>query len=70
MEMQIIIEMLAKIEADKKTDKEEMMEKMDANQAKEDKTLKERLAKWETEREADVEDLKSMMERMMDTDQT
>jgi hypothetical protein len=46
-----------------------MMEIMDANQAKSDKTLKETLAKWEAERESDLEKIKSMMERMMNTNQ-
>jgi hypothetical protein len=36
MEMQQIIEMLAKMEADRKTDKEEMLAEMKANQAKAD----------------------------------
>jgi hypothetical protein len=43
---------------------------MDDNQVKVDKTLKETLAKMEAERKADAENLKSIMERMMDTDQT
>jgi uncharacterized membrane protein (UPF0182 family) len=59
-----------KADINRKTDKEEMMEKMDANQAKADKTLKETLAKMEAERKSVLENLRSMMERMMNTEQT
>jgi hypothetical protein len=53
MEMQQIIEMLARMDANRKIDKEEMTENMDANQAKAGKTLKETLAKMEVDRKAD-----------------
>jgi hypothetical protein len=52
-------DMMAKIDAKMNT----TLEEMNASQ-------KEMLAKMEAERKADVENLKSIMERMMDTDQT
>jgi hypothetical protein len=73
MDMQQIIEMLktnqAKADTNRKAYREDLKEMKD-NQAKTDKTLKEMLAKWEAERKADVENLKSMMERMMVKAQT
>jgi hypothetical protein len=66
----MLAKILEKADANRKTDKEEMMEKTDANQAKADKTLKQTLAKMEAEWKSDLENLKSMTERMINTDQT
>jgi hypothetical protein len=60
----------ARMYANRKIDKEEMAEKMNVNQAKVDKTLKETLAKMEAEKKSDLGNLKSMMERIMNTNQT
>jgi hypothetical protein len=59
--------MMARIDANRKTDKEEMMEKMDANQAKsgaERKTYQVVLAEMKADRKAYREDLKEMKDAM------
>jgi hypothetical protein len=58
-----------KEDANTKTVLEKMTGKMDANQAKADKTLKETLTKMEAERKSDLENLKSMIERMTNVNQ-
>jgi small-conductance mechanosensitive channel len=68
--MEMLKTMLATMNANRKIDKEELVERMDKNQVMADKTLKETLAKMEAERKSDRENLKSMMERMMNIDQT
>jgi Tfp pilus assembly protein PilN len=60
--MEMLKTMQEKADANRKIDNEEMTKKMDANQAT--------LTKMEAERKSDLEDLKSMMERMMNTNQT
>jgi hypothetical protein len=62
--------MLAKIEANGEAIQERMVARMNTTLEEMNASQKEMLAKLEAERKSDVEDLKNMMERMMNTDQT